>query len=310
MKGQVGPDELRDVNVNVLSGGELTMNELEAICNTVPFLSEQRLVIVEGLLSRFEGREPSASNGGPARDWDRLPEYLDTVPSTTTLVFVDGRLRDNNSLLRKLRAVARVETFPLPRGSQLSDWIRQRVAANEAEIESRAVGALVELVGSNLRVLDSELEKLTSYCWGRPIRDEDVRDLVAYAREANIFAAVDAALEGRSGPAIRLIRQLLDAGDSPGHVLSLLARQVRLLLLAKELRASRLDGGEMGRRLGLSGYPLRKTLEQEPSFSRERLVDIHHHLLETDLSIKTGLLDEEVALEVLVADIAAAGGRR
>ena len=315
MKEQVGPDELRDVNVNVLSAPDVTMDELEAICSTVPFLSEQRLVVVEGLLAQFERREQpagaaSSSNGGLSKDWSRLPDYLDTVPPTTTLVFVDGRLRDNNSILRKLRAVARVETFPLPRGTQLSDWIRQRANAKEAEIEPRAVGTLAELVGNNLQVLDAELEKLASYCWGREIRDEDVRDLVAYAREANIFAAVDAALEGRAGLGIRLIRRLIDAGDSPAHVLSLLARQVRLLLLAKDLRASGLNGGELGRRLGLSGYPLQKTLEQEPSFSHQTLVDIHRLLLEADLSIKTGALDEEIALEVLVADISAAGRRR
>ena len=67
--------------------------------------------------------------------------------------------------------------------------------------------------------------------------------------------------------------------------------------------------GQMGGRLSLSGYPLRKTLEQEARFSHERLAGIHRRLLETDVSIKTGELNEQVAMDLLVAEMATGQGR-
>ena len=127
---------------------------------------------------------------------------------------------------------------------------------------------------------------------------------MANVREANIFAAVDAALEGRSGVAIRMMHRLLDSGRPAAYLITMVARQVRLLLLAKDLKARGVANADMGRRLSLSGYPLRKTLEQEGRFTRDRLARAYHCVLEADLSIKTGGSDERLAVDLLVAELA------
>ena len=84
----------------------------------------------------------------------------------------------------------------------------------------------------------------------------------------------------------------------------MMARQLRLILLTKELKRQGLRADEIGRRLSLSGYPLEKTLEQEPKFTFPRLTAIHQRLLEADLSLKTRPLDEELTLDMLVAELA------
>ena len=315
MKEESGPADLRDVNTTVFTAGEVDFDRLAAVCKTVPFMSERRLVIVEGLLSLFERRAPARDGrseaGGPQEQWSGLPDLLAAIPDTTDLVFVDGRLRDSNPLLRKLRGAATVRTFPLPTGARLADWIRERVAGKGAEIEPGAVAALADLVGGDLQAMDTEMEKLVSYCWGRPVREADVEKLVTYAKEANIFATVDAALEGRPKLAIAQVRQLLESGRTAAYLMAMLARQVRLLLLAKDLKASKIPEREIPQRLGLAGYPLRKTLQQEARFDYSRLVRIHHSLLEADLSVKTGACEEELAVELLVAEIcASADGAR
>ena len=130
--------------------------------------------------------------------------------------------------------------------------------------------------------------------------------MVSYARDASIFAAVDAILERRPGPSLRAIHQLLQGGAAPAYLLFMLARQVRLLILAKELKAEGVAGNEMGGRLGISGYPLRKTLNQEASFTAERLAEIHRQILEADLSLKSTGSDDGMIIDLLVARLAAA----
>ena len=311
LKAAVEPAELRDVNINTLSGQDLSFEQLRSTCDTVPFLAEQRLVVVRGLLAQFEPRpgargDSRASSGESRRlaGWEGLAEYLPKVPESTSLALVDDRLSERNSMFAKIRPLADVKTFPLPTGRALQEWIHARAAKREVEIDPRAVAVLAEAVGTNLRVLDLELQKLSLRCWGRTAAIEDVEVLVAYAKEASIFAAVDATIEGRPGAAIRLVHQLLDSGRPAAYVLTMIARQVRLLLLAKDLKAQGVTAGQMGGRLSLSGYPLRKTLEQEGRFSHDRLAGIHRKLLETDVSIKTGEVDEQVAMDLLVAEMA------
>jgi DNA polymerase-3 subunit delta len=175
--------------------------------------------------------------------------------------------------------------------------------ANGTDIESRAVEALAEAIGGDLRVIAVELEKLSLYRRGQPVRHQDVQELVSYTREANIFQAVDAMMEGRPNVALTLVHQLLQSGRPSSNVFSMVARQVRLLILAKDLRAQGVRPAEQGKRLGLSGYPLSKTQEQERRFSGRRLVELHRLLLEADISIKTTGVDEELVLDTLIAEM-------
>ena len=306
---------MRDINIVNFSGPEVSFDELSATCNTVPFLAERRLVVIKGLLGMFEPRPGQRPAGRGARqglgEWEALAEYLPRVPESTELVFADGRLGRSNPLMRVIGPLAQVRTFPLPTGAGLVQWTQARAATRGAEIDPRAARALAENIGPNPRAIDSELEKLSLYRYGSVIREEDVQEMVADVSEANIFAAVDAVIEGRPGEAIGMVRRLMDAGRTLPNLLAMLARQVRLLLLAKDLRAQGVNEPQLGSRLSLSGYPLRKTLEQEKRFTHQQLAEIHGKLVELDLSVKTQPVDERVALETLIADLAgAASGSR
>lgn len=315
-KADVGPEELRDVNITVLDGAQTTFGEVTATCSTVPFLSEKRLVIVRGLLSKFERGRPSrrprrsdspSGNDGRLAEWAGLAEFIRSVPDSTELVFVDKSLRSSNPLLTKIRSLVDVKTFPLPSGGGLRQWIQTRSAKYDLSLDNGAVSSLAETIGPDVRVMDQELQKLSLYANGRTLTQADVEEMVSYVREASIFVAVDAVLEGRAGAAMRSVHQILDAGQPATYVITMIARQLRLLMLAKDLRALRVPQGEMGKRLSISGYPLQKTLEQERRFSMARLTDIHRMLLEADLSLKSTGVDDQLILDMLIADLASTG---
>ena len=127
--------------------------------------------------------------------------------------------------------------------------------------------------------------------------------MVAYVREANIFQAVDAVIDGRTGVALRLITRIMDDGSPAAYVLTMLGRQVRLLLVAKDMSARGEANDEIGRRLRLSGWVLNKTLQQERRMTHDQLAYFHERLVETDLTLKTKPIPEQLAIEMLVADL-------
>ena len=91
------------------------------------------------------------------------------------------------------------------------------------------------MVGSDLWALDRELEKLSLYAAGREITESDVTALVPYAPETNIFAAVDAIVDGQGGDALRLLTQLMHEGKEPLYLTAMIERQLRLMSLARDL---------------------------------------------------------------------------
>ena len=313
LRADAGPDELYDVNTTTMNGASVSLGELEAAWSAVPFMSDKRIVIVRDLLAQAErGRGGgSARSRSVEREWADIGERLAHVPDSTELIFVDAAVSRGNPLLRAIRPKAQVHEFRLPSVREMPGWVRQRADRLSAAIEPSAISALVDAIGNDTRLVDMELRKLALYRsdgrTGGIIRRQDVEALVSYVREANIFAAVDAALEGRAGVALRLAHQLLDAGRPPSYVITMLARQARFLIVAKDLKARGFAQDEIGRRLSIRGYPLTKTMQQEGRFSAERLAEIHRRLIEADLSIKTGAADEDMALDTLIIALSERG---
>ena len=84
----------------------------------------------------------------------------------------------------------------------------------------------------------------------------------------------------------------------------MLSRQARIILMVKELSEQGSPKTAIQNKLNLpSDFVLRKALEQSNRYSWKRLKEMYHKLLETDLSIKTGKLDGDLALNLLIAEL-------
>ena len=309
IKADLGDRELVATNTTSLEGKNLTLSELRNKCGTAPFLSSYRLVIVDGLLGRFEAKQGRPRSGrGKSRnglgEWEGLASYVGKMPETTVLMLIDRDVKGNNPLLKKLSPLAEVRTFPLLRGRDLKVWIQQRVKEEGGDITSPAVKLLAELIGGDLWAMNGEIQKLILYGQNCPISEDDVKQLVSYAQEANIFALVDAVAEGHTELAQQILHRLYDDGMQPTHILAMITRQFRLIALTLDL-PRRLSRPQIQERLGLkSSYPLDKTLSQAKLYDFEGVKRVYDKLLETDSAIKTGKYSDKLALELLVTELA------
>ena len=104
--------------------------------------------------------------------------------------------------------------------------------------------------------------------------------------------------------ALRALRSFQEKGASPQYLIAMVARQLRLTMQAQELRREGAGVDAVARALGLGRYAAEKTLELASRHPAERLRALHERLLQTDLDMKTGRLSKDLALDLLVADVA------
>ncbi len=310
IKGEMGEQAILAAGTTTLDGQQVTLDQLRAVCETVPFLAGRRLVIIKGLLERFEPRGRSRRQRKTTRVTDQQNEYkslsacIGEMPDSTILVLIESRITNNNPLFKELADKAVVKTFPLLRDAELRQWVQRRVKEEGGSLSPQAVDLLTKLVGSNLWIMTSEINKLVLFTSGRRIEEEDVKAVVSYAQQTNVFAMVDAIVEFKAELAEQLLQQLLQRGDAPVYLLFMLARQMHMVVRARELKKQGKTRIEIQNKLGLtSGFALGKTVEQASRYSLPRLKEVYHRLLEADLSIKTGKYDAELALNILVAEL-------
>lgn len=307
MRGQLagGDPVMADLNTTVLDGRQITLGELRHVTDAVPFMTKRRLIIVHGLLSRLV--PPKGEPQPELTDFvDNLASYLPHMPDTTRLVFCE---QDKLSASHPILAVAReegkrqqafIKAFDLPKEKTLPAWIRARAADKGGQISNEATALLVTLIGSDLRTLDQEIEKLLVYAGERIVTSDDVMLLVSRAREASVFHLVDSIGSRQTSRALELLHQLLDDGEEPLRLLSMLARQVRILIQIKELSSRGMTAREIASQAHLHPYVAEKGIKQARNFEMDQLEAAHDKLVETDWAIKTGRTGDVLALDALI----------
>ncbi len=325
LRTELDSDGMLTTNSSVLDGRRLTPTELLQHASALPFLGTVRLVLVERLITE-------AGRGRAALErWQPLLDALPTLPPSTTIVLREmptkrgrgGRRSDpisRSSLFKELAALDSVEIRefrPLSiygRGqeSEVGRWLRERAQAANIVFEPRALTTLLELVGAELRILDSELTKLACYARGRAITEADVRLLTPEAHAQSLFALIDAVVEGEGAVALRILdRMLTEGSEPPSRVQFQLARQLGQLVRATDRAEAGGDENEIGEATGAHGYARTKLIRQARMTPRHVAEAGLRAVERADLAVKSGQITEALSLKLLLLDVAAltrAGG--
>lgn len=265
-------------------------------CETMPVMSEKRVVLVENAdLSTEDGEE--------------LAAYFSNFPETTVLIFVSEAVDKRKKFFKALQKHGGVYEFGPLEMPQLRSFVTKRLRASGKKFDPDVAGIIVETSGYydtdsdyTLDNLINDIEKVVSHS-GEYISSEDVDSTVAGNVERDVFAFSNALASGRRGEALGLLNVLLTYGENVFKLLGLICSQFETMLLIKEMRDAGHSTAQMHQHLGIHEYRIKKTMPQASQYSVERLRAILMKAYEVDRNIKSGLMDAETALELLVAGV-------
>jgi DNA polymerase-3 subunit delta len=299
---RMGDSSNAQLNISRIDSRQISWNELTTNLSTLPFLADRRLVILTNPLDWGDYR-------------DKFMELLDQIPPTTALVLVHhgvltkeedrkkGKLNWLEKWVKNAGERAFERYFSSLKGEALKQWVQNRARESGGRFTPGAAERLVALLGDDPRLIDQEIQKLLVYVnFSRDVEVDDVENLTALVREGNIFDMVDAIAERRGQQALGILRQLLSEQE-PIMIWGMIIRQFRLLLLAREVVEGGGNVDEVIRQLKVHEYVAKKVTPQSRRFSLSALEGIYHRLLLVDEAMKSGDMDEESALETLVAEL-------
>jgi DNA polymerase-3 subunit delta len=284
-----------DLNTNRFEGQRVSFSELQHACNSIPFLAEKRLVIVNDIFNQKRAFQ------------DELLALLPDLPETTRLVFLESKSLPKRHPARKLAETHEkgfIKEFKPLEGGQLEGWVRQRVKTAGGKIQPYAAHLLAANAGNDLALLNNEIEKLILYKGQDTIEPDDVALLCPYVAEASIFDLVDALGERKGKAAAQLLHKKFREGTDPFYLFAMFIRQFRLLIQVKESAEHGQSPPEIAKTLKLHPFPTGKLHAQSQNFTLPQLEQIYAHLLDIDIGVKTGRTDMETALDLLVAGLA------
>lgn len=260
------------MNERFLDGKNLSFEEFRNEILGLSFFNEKKLIIVQNVFSNRYLRE----------------EIAKSVFETENIIIFheEGKVLKKDILYKFLIKVkAKIEEYNLLERRDLEAWVKKEVLKNKGTITQEAVGLLCDYIQSDLWRQKNEIQKLIAY--NSNIDEKSVKLLVNINVELDIFKTVNAIARNDKANAIKLIRKHLEKGEAVFPMLALIARQFKLMLVYK------VDG-----KAGFYGV---SSLAQK--FSIEDLKRIYAKILEIDSKIKTGKIDEKMAIETLILEI-------
>jgi DNA polymerase-3 subunit delta len=244
---------------------------------TLPVFSSHRLVVVRNVQE------------APADQLEALTAYLDDPVPETVLMVTATTIDKRRKFFQKFVACGELVEFRKLYENQIPQFVRDRAKEAGRTFTAPALRLFCRRVGSNLAELTGELDKLVSYVGTAEfIEEADVAAVVSDTRVESVFALTDAIGAGDAQQSLHRLNRLLDDGQPPLVILSMLIRHFRQLWKARELLAQGVPQKELPRRIGINPYFLGGLLAQAGSCSDAQLRAAFPRLLAVDLALKSG----------------------
>lgn len=256
---------------------------------------EPRLVVLEDL---HDGTEAAFAD---------VADYaVDPTPEVSLVVVHGGGNRGKRTLdaLRTAGAVV-VACDAVKRDGDKAAFVTAELRRARRRAEPDAVRALVEACGTDLRELASAVQQLVSDTTG-VISAEVVGRYHGGRVEATGFAVADAAVAGRSGEAVALLRHAVATGTDPVPVVAALAAKLRALAKVASARGRGLDPA---RDLGLAPWQVDRARRELRGWTPEGLAEAISAVAQADHEVKGAARDAVFAVERAVLRVAAAPDR-
>lgn len=279
-----------DMNVSFYDS-DFDFNKIKNDVLSFPFLAEKRLVVIKGLL------------GSKNKDIQKqFSDFLAEVPEETVVLFCEeGEPDKRTSLFKELSKTKVIEKFDYLQGNSLINWIKNEVKKGHGEIDNNAADYLVIQAGNELWKLKAEIAKLLNY--KKNIDKTAINLLVKSKTESNIFELMDYIGRKDFKNAEKKLQQITDAGENEIYILTMIIKQIKNLLLVKDLTEKGLGNDEIARKTKMHPFVIKKAVEQNRGFATSELISIYDDLVKTDMAVKTGQKDPRLALDLLLNKI-------
>ncbi len=264
-----GPD-----NIVRLDGKGLTVRELMDEVGVMPFLSEKRLVIVDGV---------------PKSTKEEIQALEQSIHPATVLLFADPAPDKRLGGVKRLIEIAASKAFAPVRGPKLQQWMSAEAQRLGFTLSAGAADALIECLGDDQEALSSELEKLAVAVPGGIVTPDVIDTHTIPTDEGVVWTMTDMVSAGKKKEALRYARRLLERGsDAYGLWAILLSMLKNVLAVRAAIDDGLTQSRDIAERTGVHPFALRSLQSYAGRCPLPEIADVVTWAVESDVQLKTG----------------------
>ena len=286
------------LNLIYIDANEKSFDDFYANFKINSMFAEKKLIILKNVFEDAKFQERFLEN------LKSMEEINDIV-----VVFEESKVDQRTKIFKALQKNVKCQEFVCLQPAVLKKWIANEfekypsAGSGQVKINSDALELLALYVKNDLWRLSGEINKLANYKKEGTVEKKDVELLVRQDISNDIFKTIEAMASKDKKLALHLFHKHLENGDNALYLLSMIAYQFRNLIIIKDLADARVPYQLIASKSGLHPFVVQKTYYTAGSFTMPELKKIYQKIFETDAEIKTGRIEPEMSLDLLLSAI-------
>ena len=288
-----------DLNKEVLYASESSAEDVLDAVQTLPFLSERRVIIVK------------AANKMKSGDAERLTGYLSNVIDSSCLILLYPDNYKKEGIAKRKELINECASSKnciavdcrKQYENEVKEFIKAEFAARGKSVSFDVISRIVDENGTDLLNIVNEIEKLSLFAGKnkKSITEEDIEQISGYTKEANVYALASEIEAKNIKKAMFILEKLLSEGEDAIVILTTISSTIRKLLNAKSMTEEQgMSNTETAAALRIHNYFARAFFENLRKHDFKTLKASLKVVLKADTSIKTGSSDAVSALERII----------
>ena len=261
------------------------IGEILTLANTMPAFANRRVIVLNNIDKLT--KNPMAA----------LVNYLQNPLNSTCLILCHNdykKFKKDKTLTSALSEDSSEVIFDELKGAGLQKWLKENFTAKGLQISSDTLFILEELVGADLNALTMEIEKLSLLLEKRgdkTVTEGDLLSSIGYSKEENPFALNNAVLSLNKKEALKIIDNLLKAGEEPIAVLNKISNPAMKLFRIKRLAEKGVPAFQITAAAGLMPWESRLVSVARNLPSSTVMLRAIDKIIDADLAFKTSTAD-------------------
>ncbi len=292
----VNDNKIDEFNINKY---DLTNNLLTEIINDASSMSlfgDKKIIIVNNAYIFT-----SSTKKYIEQDLNALENYLNNINTNTFLIFVvnEEKLDERKKITKLVDKIGKIIEC-----NNVDNITMIKELLDDYQMSDQNVKYLLERVGNNSTLLNTEIEKIKIYKdTDKNITKEDIDLLTSKSLEVNNFKLINAIINGDKLNALNLYHERIKLNEEPIAIIVTLANQIRIMYQVKQLYLDGHTENSIASILKIHPYRVKLANQNSKKYDADKLLTYLKKLADLDINIKTGRIDKTLGLELLIISL-------
>lgn len=277
-------------SVSIIDGDSINSQNIIDLLTSPTLFTSSRTILIKRIYRNKDRKELT----------ENIVEILKEGKGEDLIIFwEDQKIRSNTKYYKFFKKQKAVKEISNLNKRTFFTWLRKELEKNNMKIDQTVIKELAERTNYDPERCKSQIEKFKLNNPDKIIEKEDIEILTADTLEKEIWDLTDAINQQDKEKSISILERLSSQSTDANYILAMLARNLRLLYLAKELTNERKTYKEISSLLKIPPFTTPSLIKASSQYSNNKIALLYSKLSNLDFQIKTGKIEPYLGLTLI-----------